>query len=109
METSVSITGVSAAKTFRVYAFLLVSLFARPSFAEEDPASVIAALGLRESVVAARDQDDMIERACQIAFKEGFAKAGERDIVVAGVPLGTPGATNMIRIAFAGSLAAGEA
>jgi pyruvate kinase len=57
----------------------------------------------------ARDQDDMIERACQIAFKEGFAKAGERVIVVAGVPLGTPGATNMIRIAFVGSLAAGEA
>ena len=56
----------------------------------------------------ARDQDDMIERACQIAFKEGFAKAGERVIVVAGVPLGTPGATNMIRIAFVGSLAAGE-
>jgi len=56
----------------------------------------------------ARDQDDMIERACRIAFKEGFAKAGERVIVVAGVPLGTPGATNMIRIAFVGSLAAGE-
>jgi pyruvate kinase len=57
----------------------------------------------------ARDQDDMIERACRIAFKEGFAKAGERVIVVAGVPLGTPGSTNMIRIAFVGSLAAGEA
>jgi pyruvate kinase len=57
----------------------------------------------------ARDQDDMIERACQIAFKEGFARAGERVIVVAGVPLGTPGATNMIRVAFVGSPAAGEA
>src|SRR5208283_4097833 len=56
----------------------------------------------------ARDQDDMIERACRIAFKEGFAKAGERVIVVAGVPLGTPGSTNMIRIAFVGSLAAVE-
>ncbi len=62
------------------------------------------------SVIAedARDQDDMVERACQIAFKEGFAKAGQRVIVVAGVPLGTPGATNMIRVAFVGSLAAGE-
>jgi hypothetical protein len=58
METSVSITGISAAKTFRVCAFLLLSLFAPPSFAEEDPASVIAALGLRESVVAARDMKD---------------------------------------------------
>jgi len=57
----------------------------------------------------ARDQDDMVERACRIAFRDGFAKAGQRVIIVAGVPLGTPGATNMIRIAFVGSLAAGEA
>ena len=41
-------------------------------------------------------------RACRIAFKEGFAKAGQRVIIVAGVPLGTPGATNMLRIAFVG-------
>ncbi len=51
----------------------------------------------------ARDQDDMVERACRLAFKEGFAKPGQRVIVVAGVPLGTPGATNMMRIAFVGS------
>jgi pyruvate kinase len=51
----------------------------------------------------AHDQDDMVERACRIAFAEGFAKAGRRVIIVAGVPLGTPGATNMLRIAFVGS------
>ena len=56
----------------------------------------------------ARDQDDMVARACQLAFRDGFAKAGQRVIVVAGVPLGTPGATNMLRIAFVGSEAAGE-
>ncbi len=50
----------------------------------------------------ARDQDDMVDRACRIAFKEGFVKAGQRIIIVAGVPLGTPGATNMVRIAFVG-------
>ena len=50
----------------------------------------------------AHDQDDMVDRACRIAFREGFAKAGERVIVVAGVPLGTPGATNMLRIAYVG-------
>jgi pyruvate kinase len=57
------------------------------------------------SVIAedAHDQDDMVERACRLAFKEGFAKAGQRIIVVAGVPLGTPGATNMMRIAFVGT------
>jgi pyruvate kinase len=51
----------------------------------------------------ARDQDDMVNRACRLAFKDGFAKAGRRVIIVAGVPLGTPGATNMLRIAFVGS------
>ena len=51
----------------------------------------------------AHDQDDMVERACRVAFKEGFARAGQRVIIVAGVPLGTPGATNMVRIAFVGS------
>ena len=54
----------------------------------------------------ARDQDDMVERACRLAFRDGFAKAGQRVIIVAGVPLGTPGATNMLRIAFVGAEAA---
>ena len=39
----------------------------------------------------ARDQDDMVDRACRIAFKEGFARGGQRIITVAGVPFGTPG------------------
>jgi pyruvate kinase len=56
----------------------------------------------------ARDQDDMVDRACRITFREGFARAGQRVIIVAGIPLGTPGATNMVRIAFVGSEAAGE-
>ena len=56
----------------------------------------------------AHDQDDMVDRACRIAFKEGFAKAGQRVIVVAGVPLGTPGATNMLRIAYVGTEASDE-
>ncbi len=56
----------------------------------------------------AHDQDDMVQRACRIAFKEGFAKAGRRVIIVAGVPLGTPGATNMVRIAFVGADATDE-
>ncbi len=48
----------------------------------------------------ARDVDDMATRACQLAAAEGFAHTSQRIIVVAGVPFGTPGATNMIRIAF---------
>ena len=50
----------------------------------------------------ARNADDMADRACRTAFDEGFAAAGERVIVVAGVPFGSPGATNTIRIAFVG-------
>ena len=36
----------------------------------------------------AHDQDDMVDRAGSIAFRDGFAKAGQRVIIVAGVPLG---------------------
>ena len=46
------------------------------------------------------DLDDMVERACRMAYNEGFAKAGERVIITAGVPLRTPGSTNMLRIAY---------
>jgi pyruvate kinase len=56
----------------------------------------------------AHDQDDMVERACRLAFRDGFAKAGRRVIIIAGLPLGTPGATNMIRIAFVGADVASE-
>ena len=51
----------------------------------------------------AHDLDDMVDRACRIAASEKFAKPGDRIIISAGVPLGTPGATNMLRIAFVAS------
>ena len=51
----------------------------------------------------ASDLDDMVDRACRIAFDENFAKPGDRIIISAGVPLRTPGATNMLRIAYIGS------
>ena len=50
----------------------------------------------------AHDLDDVVERAAHIAYEEGFAKPGERIVVTAGVPLGTPGATNLLRVAFVG-------
>jgi pyruvate kinase len=49
----------------------------------------------------AHDVDDMATRAAELAASEGFAKSAERIIIVAGVPFGTPGATNMVRIAYA--------
>jgi len=47
--------------------------------------------------------DDMVNRACFIAHREEFAKPGDRIIITAGVPLRTPGATNMLRIAYVGT------
>ncbi len=49
------------------------------------------------------DLDDMVDRACRIAYREGFARPGQRVVITAGVPLGTPGATNMLRVAYVGS------
>ncbi len=46
------------------------------------------------------NQAAMVRKACRIAFEEGFAKPGEGVIIVAGVPLGSPGTTNMVRIAY---------
>jgi pyruvate kinase len=44
--------------------------------------------------------EDMVDRACVIAYQEGLARPGDRIAITAGIPLGTPGATNMLRIAF---------
>jgi pyruvate kinase len=86
--------------------------------ARERPTSPIVAISPRVStgrrlslvwgvhcIVAedAHDLDDMVERACRLACRDGFANVGQRAIIVAGVPLGTPGATNVLRIAFVGS------
>ncbi len=43
---------------------------------------------------------EMAEKACRIAHREDFAKIGERIVVTAGVPLGTPGSTNILRVAW---------
>src|SRR5215210_4772012 len=48
----------------------------------------------------ASDVDDMAFRAAKFAVREEFAAVGDRIIVVAGVPFGTPGATNMVRIVY---------
>ncbi len=51
----------------------------------------------------ASDLDDVVNRACRIVANEGFGKPGDRIIISAGVPLGTPGSTNLLRIAYIGS------
>jgi pyruvate kinase len=41
----------------------------------------------------------MVDDACRAARAEGFARAGNAILVSAGMPFGTPGATNLLRIA----------
>jgi pyruvate kinase len=44
--------------------------------------------------------DDMVEKAASIAKNHGLAQRGERMVITAGVPFGTPGSTNVLRIAW---------
>ncbi len=50
----------------------------------------------------AKSLDDMMSQAGELAFSEDFAKPGERILITAGVPIGAPGTTNMLRIATIG-------
>jgi pyruvate kinase len=45
---------------------------------------------------------EMVQIATEAARAEGFAEPGQRLVVTAGVPFGTPGATNVLRIARVG-------
>jgi pyruvate kinase len=46
------------------------------------------------------DLDDMTSRALDAAEESGLAKPGQAVLIVAGVPFGTPGATNLFRLAY---------
>src|SRR5690242_17450528 len=43
---------------------------------------------------------DMVQQAVRIAHREQIAEPGQRVVITAGVPFGTPGATNVLRIAW---------
>jgi pyruvate kinase len=47
------------------------------------------------------DVAQMVENACRCAREQGFAQPGETILISAGMPFGTPGATNLLRIARA--------
>ena len=42
---------------------------------------------------------DMVRKAVEIASREGYAVSGERLVITAGIPFGTSGSTNILRIA----------
>ena len=45
-----------------------------------------------------RDTDEMIENATQAAVHSGMVRPGDRVVVVAGVPVGRPGQTNLLKV-----------
>jgi len=47
----------------------------------------------------AADVDQMTAKACAVAQQEGFAQPGQTIVAIAGVPFGSPGTTNLMRIA----------
>ena len=47
-----------------------------------------------------RSFSQMVEKACGIAHEEQFAAPGQRLVITAGVPFGTPGSTNVLRVAY---------
>jgi pyruvate kinase len=47
-----------------------------------------------------KNSAQMIDRATKAALSEDFAVLGDRLVITAGMPFGTPGATNLLRIAW---------
>jgi len=60
-------------------------------------------MGLLWGAHAVRTRDvasfeEMVARAKRVALQNKLAKAGDRIVVIAGVPFGTPGSTNMLHV-----------
>jgi pyruvate kinase len=60
-------------------------------------------IGLLWGAHAVRTRDvnsfeEMVGKAKRMALRHGLAKAGDRLVVIAGVPFGTPGSTNVIHV-----------
>jgi pyruvate kinase len=47
-----------------------------------------------------RNFQEVVDQAIEVAKREEFATKGDKVVLTAGVPLGTPGATNVLRIAW---------
>lgn len=50
----------------------------------------------------AESVDEMTQAACALALAHGFAREGQSLVIAAGLPFGTPGATNLLQIATVG-------
>jgi len=47
----------------------------------------------------ASNMDDMVSKAVEAVKREGVGRTGDRIVVTAGIPFGSPGKTNLVRIA----------
>jgi pyruvate kinase len=45
-----------------------------------------------------RDTDEMVANATEAAVRSGFVREGDRVVIVAGVPVGRPGQTNLLKV-----------
>lgn len=43
---------------------------------------------------------DMVKKAVRLSLEHGIAQRGQRVVITAGVPFGTPGSTNILRVAW---------
>ena len=43
--------------------------------------------------------NEMLDIALEAALRDGFGQVNDRIVIIAGVPFGSPGATNVMRIA----------
>jgi pyruvate kinase len=50
----------------------------------------------------AQSIDEMFANAGEVTTREGFTRPGDRILITAGVPIGTPGTSNMLRVAAIG-------
>jgi len=48
----------------------------------------------------ARNTAEMVQKARRIAVQQGYAGSGQKLVIIAGVPFGHPGTTNLLRIAW---------
>ena len=49
-------------------------------------------------VAPGRDTDEMFANATEAAVRAGFVREGDRVVIVAGVPVGQPGQTNLLKV-----------
>lgn len=94
--------------TARLLANALIAGFPRistvpsPDFTWAPIADSCSHLTTSRGIKPCRETDDvgeMIELACVTARERGFGCSGEATAIAAGMPFGTPGTTNLLRIA----------